>query len=117
MKPLLIRASAGTGKTYRLSLEFINLLLKYRIDFEEILVITFTRKATAEIRERIFEHLHNIVHNTNEGKEISNPVISQDWDNKAKGKEVGSFIGMCRLLGKISKETKIQLDDGFSILK
>ena len=70
MKPLLIRASAGTGKTYRLSLEFINLLLKYRINFEEILVITFTRKATAEIRERIFEHLHNIVHNTDEGKEI-----------------------------------------------
>jgi ATP-dependent exoDNAse (exonuclease V) beta subunit len=70
MKPLLIRASAGTGKTYRLSLEFINLLLKYRIDFEEILVITFTRKATAEIRERIFEHLHNIVNNTDAGKEI-----------------------------------------------
>ncbi|MEA2095940.1 MAG: UvrD-helicase domain-containing protein, partial [Candidatus Cloacimonadota bacterium] len=70
MKSLLIRASAGTGKTYRLSLEFINLLLKYRIDFEEILVITFTRKATAEIRERIFEHLHNIVNNTKEGKEI-----------------------------------------------
>jgi len=70
MIPLMIRASAGTGKTYRLSLEFINLLLKYRIDFEEILVITFTRKATAEIRERIFEHLHNIVHNTDEGKKI-----------------------------------------------
>ena len=70
MKPLMIRASAGTGKTYRLSMEFINLLLKYRIDFEEILVITFTRKATAEIRERIFEHLHNIVHNTKEGKKV-----------------------------------------------
>ncbi len=70
MKPLLVRASAGTGKTYRLSLEFINLILKYRIDFEEILVITFTRKATAEIRERIFEHLHNIVNKTKEGKEI-----------------------------------------------
>ncbi len=70
MKPLMIRASAGTGKTYRLSLEFINLMLKYRINFEEILVITFTRKATAEIRERIFEHLYNIVNNTKEGKEI-----------------------------------------------
>jgi len=74
MKPLMIRASAGTGKTYRLSLEFINLLLKYRIDFEEILVITFTRKATAEIRERIFEHLHNIVNNTKEGKAIINSL-------------------------------------------
>jgi ATP-dependent exoDNAse (exonuclease V) beta subunit len=56
----VIRASAGTGKTYRLSLEYIALLLKFRkqgIHFSEILVITFTKKATAEIRERIFEHL------------------------------------------------------------
>lgn len=70
MRPFVIRASAGTGKTYRLSLEFINLLLKYRIDFEEILVITFTKKATAEIRERIFTQLHEIVHSTEIGKEI-----------------------------------------------
>lgn len=68
--PTIIRASAGTGKTYRLSLEFINLLLSKRIDFKEILVITFTKKATAEIRERIFEHLHNIVHNTEKAQEI-----------------------------------------------
>ncbi len=72
MTPMIIRASAGTGKTYRLSLEFINLLLSKRVDFREILVITFTKKATAEIRERIFEHLHNIVHNTKEALEIIN---------------------------------------------
>lgn len=59
----VIRASAGTGKTYRLSLEFIWLLLNFRnrIEFSEILVITFTRKATSEIRERIFEHLSLLV--------------------------------------------------------
>lgn len=57
----VIRASAGTGKTYRLSLEYIALLLRYMtlgIHFSEILVITFTKKATAEIRDRIFGHLH-----------------------------------------------------------
>ncbi|MCK4655025.1 MAG: UvrD-helicase domain-containing protein [Candidatus Cloacimonetes bacterium] len=70
MKPTFIRASAGTGKTYRLSLEFINLLLSQRVDFKEILVITFTNKATAEIRERIFEHLQNIVHKTEKAQEI-----------------------------------------------
>ncbi|HOC23989.1 MAG TPA: UvrD-helicase domain-containing protein, partial [bacterium] len=56
----VIRASAGTGKTYRLSLEYIALLLRCRgegIRFEEILVITFTRKATAEIRDRIFSQM------------------------------------------------------------
>lgn len=67
MIPLVIRASAGTGKTYRLSLEFINLLLKYRVSFDEILVITFTKKATAEIRERIFDQLKEIVSESKAG--------------------------------------------------
>jgi ATP-dependent exoDNAse (exonuclease V) beta subunit len=68
----VINASAGTGKTYRLSLEFINLLLSYReiISFDEILVITFTKKATAEIRERIFSHLKEIIDKTEEGRQL-----------------------------------------------
>jgi ATP-dependent exoDNAse (exonuclease V) beta subunit len=77
MKPLVIRASAGTGKTYRLSLEYINLLLTWRVEFDEILVITFTKKATAEIRQRIFEHLHNIVHDTAEGRTIKTLLQQQ----------------------------------------
>ena len=75
----VIRASAGTGKTYRLSLEYIGLLLKFQkhgIHFSEILVITFTKKATAEIRERIFEHIEEIVNQTNEGKELSKNLKS-----------------------------------------
>ena len=66
----IIRASAGTGKTYRLSLEYIALLLQYRqvgLHFGEILVITFTKKATAEIRERIFTHIYHILQNDSEG--------------------------------------------------
>ncbi len=67
----VIRASAGTGKTYRLSLEFIGLLLQFKslnIHFSQILVITFTKKATAEIRERIFAHLQNLIDRTRDGK-------------------------------------------------
>ncbi|MCF7912028.1 MAG: UvrD-helicase domain-containing protein [Candidatus Cloacimonetes bacterium] len=62
LQPNIIRASAGTGKTYRLSLEYIALLLKLKdeINFDEILVITFTKKATAEIRQRIIEFLHHL---------------------------------------------------------
>ncbi|MFW5981957.1 MAG: UvrD-helicase domain-containing protein, partial [Halanaerobiaceae bacterium] len=56
----VLKASAGTGKTYSLSLEYILALLNGQ-SFEEILVMTFTRKATAEIRERIFEHLEELL--------------------------------------------------------
>lgn len=68
----VIMASAGTGKTYRLSLEFIALLLKYKdyeeFDFSQIVVMTFTRKATAEIREKILDFLNEIA---NSGPESS----------------------------------------------
>ena len=66
----VIRASAGTGKTYRLSLEYIGLLLQFHrhgLHFSEILVITFTKKATAEIRERIFSQLRDIVEQNESG--------------------------------------------------
>ncbi|RPI01693.1 MAG: hypothetical protein EHM72_05910, partial [Calditrichaeota bacterium] len=69
----IIRASAGSGKTYRLSLEYIALLLKYHqvgLKFSEILVITFTRKATAEIRERIFGHIEALAVHSPLGEEL-----------------------------------------------
>ncbi len=70
----VISASAGTGKTYRLSLEFINILLccrKQEINFREICIVTFTRKATAEIRNRIYEHLEELVSGSEKGKALS----------------------------------------------
>ncbi len=53
---LLIRASAGTGKTFRLSNRFINLLSQGESP-TAILATTFTRKAAGEIRDRILERL------------------------------------------------------------
>lgn len=58
----ILKASAGTGKTYRLSLEYLNAVFE-GTDFRNIVVMTFTRKATAEIRERIIEHLKNLKEN------------------------------------------------------
>lgn len=55
----VLKASAGTGKTYRLSLEFIANLIK-GTDYRNIVVMTFTKKATAEIKERIYDFLYQI---------------------------------------------------------
>ncbi len=70
----VIMASAGTGKTYRLSLEFISLLLKYKddqeFDFSQIVVMTFTRKATAEIREKILDFLQELASDGSESAVI-----------------------------------------------
>ena len=49
----LIEASAGTGKTYSIASLYLLLLLKKRLTVEQILVVTFTEAATAELHERI----------------------------------------------------------------
>ena len=49
----LIEASAGTGKTWNICGLFLRLLLERRLDVQQILVVTFTNAATAELRERV----------------------------------------------------------------
>ncbi|MEI6306655.1 MAG: UvrD-helicase domain-containing protein, partial [Deltaproteobacteria bacterium] len=49
----LIEASAGTGKTWAIAALYILLLLEERIRPENILVVTYTKAATAELRDRI----------------------------------------------------------------
>ena len=49
----LIEASAGTGKTYSITSMYLRLLLERRLTVEQILVVTFTEAATAELHERI----------------------------------------------------------------
>jgi len=49
----LVEASAGTGKTFSLAGLYLRLIVEERLDVREILVMTFTRAATQELRERL----------------------------------------------------------------
>ncbi len=49
----LVEASAGTGKTYSIALLFLRLVLEKKLPIESILVVTYTRAATAELKDRI----------------------------------------------------------------
>lgn len=53
----LIEASAGTGKTWTIAALYLRLLLESRLQVQDILVLTFTIAATAELRERILRRL------------------------------------------------------------
>lgn len=53
----LIEASAGTGKTYTLTTLVLRLVLERRLRLEQILVVTFTRAATSELRDRVRRRL------------------------------------------------------------
>src|SRR5690606_22471420 len=49
----LVEASAGTGKTWTLCALLLRLLLERGLALNQILVVTFTKAATAELRERV----------------------------------------------------------------
>jgi exodeoxyribonuclease V beta subunit len=54
----LVEASAGTGKTHAITLLVVRLILERQLEPSEILVMTFTEAATAELRVRIRRRLH-----------------------------------------------------------
>ena len=54
----LLEASAGTGKTYTIVGIIIRLVIEADVALERCVVMTFTRAATAELRERIRSGLH-----------------------------------------------------------
>ncbi len=55
--PHLIEASAGTGKTFAIEHLFTRLLIESSLNIEQILVVTFTKAATKELKQRIRANL------------------------------------------------------------
>ena len=56
------RASAGSGKTFTLAVKYITLLIKSPEAYKHILAVTFTNKATGEMKERILSQLYGIAY-------------------------------------------------------
>src|SRR5262245_57447984 len=52
-----IEASAGTGKTHTLTTLILRLLIEKKVRLDQILVVTFTRLATLELKRRIRERI------------------------------------------------------------
>jgi exodeoxyribonuclease V beta subunit len=59
----VIEASAGTGKTYTVEHLVIEILLRQPVKIEEILVLTFTERAAAELRQRIRATIEKVLFN------------------------------------------------------
>lgn len=57
------KASAGSGKTFRLAVQYIIMLVRNPENYRHILAVTFTNKATAEMKQRILSQLYGIGHN------------------------------------------------------
>ena len=69
------RASAGSGKTFRLTVEYIKMLIQNPMSFRNILAVTFTNKATEEMKMRILGQLYGLAHGLNSSKAYLNAIM------------------------------------------
>jgi len=65
----IYKASAGSGKTYKITEEFIRLLFKYPFNYKHTLAVTFTNKATAEMKSRIISEIYYLAYGLNSAYE------------------------------------------------
>ena len=73
---LLYRSSAGSGKTYTLTLEYLKLALKNpKSGYRQILAVTFTNKATQEMKERIVEVLERLSRLVKPGESLDDELM------------------------------------------
>ncbi|HEM7877540.1 TPA: exodeoxyribonuclease V subunit beta [Burkholderia contaminans] len=72
-----IEASAGTGKTWNICALYVRLLLEKDLGADEILVVTFTKAATAELHERIRGRLAQLAHALDTGDDGGDPFIER----------------------------------------
>src|SRR5574344_1536753 len=88
MKPLTVyKASAGSGKTFTLATEYIKLVVNNPNCYRNILAVTFTNKATEEMKVRILSQLYGIwkqlpdsqayLEKVKEGTQLSDKQIAQ----------------------------------------
>jgi len=56
----IYKASAGSGKTFRLAVEYLKLALANEWNYKHILAVTFTNKATTEMKYRVVQELYRL---------------------------------------------------------
>lgn len=111
----ILKASAGSGKTFSLTLHYLSLLLSNEYSYKEILAVTFTNKATAEMKERILSVLQKLA--TGDDQKQTNDVRYQlqqqfpQWS--AKDIEQKAMRVYRRILHDYSHFT-VSTIDGFS---
>ena len=56
----ILSASAGSGKTYQLTLKYMCDVIQHPERYRNILAVTFTNKATEEMKSRILREIHRL---------------------------------------------------------
>ena len=60
MRAKILNASAGSGKTYQLAYKYVRDVIDQPLLYRHILAVTFTNKATEEMKSRILKEIHTL---------------------------------------------------------
>ena len=71
----VLSASAGSGKTHQLVLEYLSILLKdsqFKRKYKSLVAMTFTNKAASEMKERILSTLFGLAYEDPSNTKVAN---------------------------------------------
>lgn len=94
--PLLVySASAGSGKTFTLATEYIKLVVRNPLAYKQILAVTFTNKATEEMKMRILSQLYGIWKELKSSKGYTDKVCKElDASPAFVSKQAGTALSL-----------------------
>jgi len=108
----ILQASAGSGKTFSLTAHYLTLLLSGETKYREILAVTFTNKATEEMKSRIMEVLKGFATGDDEMKDYRALVLQAHPDLDAVSLQERSKRIYKRILHDYSRFS-VSTIDGF----
>ncbi len=104
----LVRASAGSGKTFALTAHYLILLFSGKGKYREILAVTFTNKATAEMKERILGALEELARFGYEKSKFSS-ILKENYpeldDQQVRAKSSEIYAGILHDYSRFSVNT------------
>src|SRR6266849_3508868 len=71
----VVEASAGTGKTYTIENLVLRLLIEESVPLEQILIVTFTEKATGDLKTRLRSTLERALKKDDEHAAVLKPAV------------------------------------------
>jgi len=116
MKPLTVyRASAGSGKTFRLAVEYIKLVVSNPQSYHTILAVTFTNKATEEMKMRILSQLYGISRGLPDSRQYEEKVMEElDMSQPMVRERAGKALNL--LLHDYGRLRVMTIDSFFQIV-
>lgn len=96
----LIEASAGTGKTFSIALMSVRLVVEKRIPLEKVLMVTFTKAATAELEDRVRLFIRQALRLARKGVYGTDPLgvlVAGYCDTEAKRRETELLLAQAQI--------------------